>query len=147
MTDAAQNIGTEYELGFLLTPLLPETALPEEVASLKKSIESKGGAVISEGEPKMRQLTYTITKKIANKNVRFNDAFFGWLRFTAGPSAAPEIEAALRKNDNLVRHLLIVAPKEVIVEKVEGEVVPEEGAAVSMNEAEVDREIDQMIAA
>lgn len=149
MTDSG-NEGTIYELAYLVTPLLPEAGLEAEVATLKKGIEAAGGTVLSEEAAKMRPLAYTITRKIANKNVRFSEAYFGWMQFQVLPSSLSSVEELLQKDENLVRHLLIVAPKEQEVsEKDEaaskdGELEAEKG---ELTDQELDREIDQMIAA
>lgn len=149
MTDQA-NEGTIYELAYLVTPLLPEAGLEEQVAAVKKGIEAAGGTILSEEYPKMRYLAYTITKKIANKNVHFSEAYFGWMRFQAEPSVASPVEELLRKNDHIVRSLLIVAskddPKKKSAESEESAPAGE-GEVPKITDQEIDREIDQLIAA
>lgn len=155
MTDTGTEGMTQYELAYLVTPLLPQANLDEEVAGMKRGIEAAGGVIVSHEAPKNRYLAYTITRKIANKNVRFTEAYFGWMRFSVMPGAVAAIETMLKKDENIVRHLLIVAPKDEVKEEKEAgassvagkEVLaaPEGGTPIS--DQELDREIDQMIAA
>ncbi len=142
--------GTVYELAYLVTPLLPEQALAEEVARIKSGIESLGATILLEEQPKMRYLAYTIVKKIANKNTRFNEAYFGWVRFKSAPEDAAKVDAHLKKYDSVIRSLFMVAPKEEVKEKKSAatseEALPTEKAD-GLSDLELDREIDQMIAA
>jgi len=72
-----------YEIGYLLSPLVPEEKLDEEIGSLRKLIEDKKGFILNEGRPKIQKLAYPIKK--------LETAYFGWIKFTADPSSLPEI--------------------------------------------------------
>lgn len=148
MTDQRDE-QTVYELGYLVTPLLPEAGLEEEVAALKKGIEAAGGTIVSEEYPKMRYLAYTITKKIANKNVNFSESYFGWMRFAGAPTVVAAVQEMIKKDDHLVRTLILVAPKDD--PKKKGSPAEAEGGEAGEDpkatDQEIDREIDQLIAA
>ncbi|MCX6731415.1 MAG: 30S ribosomal protein S6 [Candidatus Parcubacteria bacterium] len=82
-----------YEIGYLLSPLIPEEKLDEEIGSLRKLIEDKKGFILNEGRPKMQKLAYPIKK--------LETAYFGWIKFTADPSSLPEI-----KSPQIIRFLI-----------------------------------------
>lgn len=153
-----------YEIGYLLTPIIPQDALAENVVqTLKAPIDKLGGVITSEMDPSMIRLAYTIKKDIGNKKERFNDAYFGALRFKLLPEKVLALKEALDKSEKVIRHLTIAMPKgeETIVapkpsfqrrevqtepfeierrEKEEGPVeVPE------MTEEDMDKEIDNLL--
>lgn len=135
--------GTLYELGYLLNPILPEEKLAEEVTGFRTAITGLGGEVTAEGEPRMRYLAYTVVRKIANKNTRFNEAHNGWMRFRLMPDQLASFEETLKKNDNMVRHLLITIPR-----VTEAPVREEQGTEPVEGEVkDLDKQIDQLVAA
>ncbi len=117
-----ENLGdTEpkiYEIGYLLVPFIPAEAVGEAVTKeIKAKILALGGTVTSEMDPVMTKLAYTVRKTIANKINKFNDAYFGALRFKLPADRTITLKEELRKSDQLLRFLLIVLPKgsEIIV--------------------------------
>lgn len=82
-----------YEIGYLLSPLIPEERLDEEISVLRKIIEDKKGFILSEARPKIQKLAYPINK--------LESAYFGWIKFTADPSSLPEI-----KSPQIIRFLI-----------------------------------------
>ena len=112
-----------YELGYLLVPYLStrdvslgEAGGPGDVLSMvdsaiKAKIEAAGGEFTSGLDPVMTRLAYTITKVINNKHTNFSDAYFGALRFKAEPGAIKKLEVGWKKDDDIIRFLLISLPK------------------------------------
>jgi ribosomal protein S6 len=101
-----------YEIGYLLAPYLPSEGISGSAETIIKSkIEVAGGEVTSALEPVMTRLAYTITKVINNKHTKFSDAYFGALRFKALGEMVKKLEADWKKDDNIVRFLLITLPK------------------------------------
>lgn len=137
--------GKLYELGYLLSPLLPEDKVKEELATIKAGILARSGEMVAEGEPRMRYLAYTVVKKISNKNVRFNDAHIGWMRFNLPAGEAPALTEMLNKNDHIVRFLLITIPNIKEQEALEVEDVAGSETKEGISEQEIDREIDSLI--
>jgi len=153
-----------YEIGYLLTPIIPQDALAENVAqAFKTPIDELGGLVTSEMDPSMIRLAYTIKKNIANKKERFSDAYFGALRFKLLPEKAAVLKEMLDKNDKIIRHLTIamskgeetiVVPKRAFqrreiqaepfeIERREKEEEPVE--APEMTKEDIDKEIDNLL--
>ncbi len=103
-----------YEIGYLLSPLIHEEKLDEEISVLRKLIEDRHGLIMNEDRAKMRKLAYNIQKPAVGK---FDSAHFGWMKFVASPEILPEIEISLGKTANIIRFLLIEAAKEEPIKK------------------------------
>ncbi len=111
--DGSENDGLKvYEIGFLLAPTVAEEKLPEEVSALKSVIEERGGFFISEDFPKLRPLAYTMVKKIDNKNQKYNQAYFGWVKFELKPSEVPVVNSSFQNNLNVIRFILLDTVRE-----------------------------------
>jgi len=157
-----QDETTVYEVGFHLNPNLPEGEVLGKVTDLKSQISLRGGTFISEGFPALRPLEYTIKKRIINDNKRFNQAYFGWLKFEMSPSEIVELKKTLEIDNDVVRFLIIKTIKEdtMLSNKPEfkffGEEVEEEKKddnskeevkeeLTAEEEAEIDKSIDELI--
>jgi ribosomal protein S6 len=66
-------------------------------------ISSFEGNLIAEGNPTMRQLAYDIAKKIETKNLRFNKAYFGWVKFEMDRSAVIEFKTKVASLASILR--------------------------------------------
>jgi len=102
-----------YELGYLLIPTIDADRIPEEVSKIKNVLESLEGAVENEELPKMRELAYEVSQDLAGgKRIRFNEAYFGWMRFNLSPEGAVSFIDELKKNSSVLRNLVINLSKE-----------------------------------
>lgn len=138
-----------YEIGYLLTPLLPEEEAGKAVVLMRAAIESRGGMIVSEGIPEMRRLAYPINKQ--------NSAYFGWMKFIIKPEGAVEIQKNFRAESKMVRFLLIVDDaRERKILKPQGAGIrrpvarpkgPEAGTKESLpvDNAEVDKRIEELL--
>ncbi len=131
-----------YELGFILLPTLTEA----EVSSTKDEIRAviqKHGEIISEGETFFIDLAYEMIKKIKSKNLRFDQGYFTWIKFTAEGVHVNDIAKAVDAHDSVLRTLVVKTveddaltdlfiPEEVEerVEEVEIEIESDESEAV-----------------
>lgn len=96
-----------YEVGYLLVPSLREEDLDTHVDAIKDLIAQHKGLQIADDAPVLIDLAYEMTKVIDNKNYKFSQGYFGWIKFDLAPSALVDIKAALEKNPNIIRFLLI----------------------------------------
>ena len=115
MEEMTQTEGSDngvYELGFLLVPDITEEKLPEVFGTLKDSILARGAVAISEEFPKHIPLAYTMEKTINNKIERFNNGYFGWIKFELEGLKVSELEASLRLRTDVIRHLLVSTVRE-----------------------------------
>ncbi len=153
-----------YELGFHFVPTLGEEDLALRVEEIKKSIADLGGTVIAEGAPEHIALAYTMRKQVRGKWERFDDSYFGWIKFEIAPEHAAMIKDQAQHNEHLLRFLLVTTVREEtfvpyslrkeelfaptdtepgVIEKPKGE---EEKKGEKPDEAELDKHIDELIA-
>ncbi|MBY0376706.1 30S ribosomal protein S6 [Patescibacteria group bacterium] len=165
--DKEMNVKTEaktasdarvYEVGYLLAPTIAEEEVPAHYTSLKDLVVSLGGEMISDEIPKMIPLAYTMLKVVSNVRSKFNNAYFGWVKFEMNPDKIGELKSKLDLNPNIVRFLITKTVKENTIaskrfiykdgprrktpmqKKEEGEV------SAPINKEEVDKEIEAMVA-
>ena len=101
-----------YELAYLLSPFVPADTVEKTMSEIfARTLAKSDAKIVTELQPKMRPLAYTIVKHIANKKNPFKDAYFGWLKFTAMGDSAKTIKEALDKEDLLVRFMIVHALK------------------------------------
>lgn len=93
-----------YEINYLMTPLVPEDKTAEETAVLRKIIEDNKGFVVAEDQAKIQKLSYSIKK--------FDNAYYGWLKFSAGAESIDGIKNGFSKNEKILRALITEAGKE-----------------------------------
>lgn len=93
-----------YEIDYLLTPLLPDDKIIEEVSGLRKAIEDAGAFVVGEDMPKMQKLSYPIKK--------FDSAYFGWFRLSIKPEAINTLKNSLEKENKILRTLVTEVGKD-----------------------------------
>lgn len=100
----------QYEIGFHLVSSLSEEQLTASFASIKELIEKNGGVIDGERFPVLRALAYTMYKKTPAGYSSFQNAYFGWIFFSADPSALSEIKKAIDLKEEVLRYLLIKDP-------------------------------------
>ena len=111
-----------YEINYLITPLIPEDKVAEEAAVLRKIIEDNKGFVVGEDQPKTQKLSYPIKK--------FDSAYYGWFKFSAGAESIDNIKNGFNKNEKILRALVTEAGKENIAQ-----FAPRYGVAMPKSEA------------
>lgn len=160
MENSVENKGKErvYELGYLLVSTLSEESVPAEYGNLKELITSIGGEVVTDEMPKMITLAYTMDRVWKNKRTKFDNAYFGWIKFTLDPEKIADLKSKLSLNENLIRSLIVKTVKENtiaskrFVHKDMGKRKPyqakkegENEEVVPINKEEIDKEIDALI--
>jgi ribosomal protein S6 len=96
-----------YELAFHVLPTVAEGEVADVFASLKSAIETAGGTLTTEEEPKRFDLAYEIIKYLEGRNRKFTSAYFGWIRFTLEPAKLAELTETVEETNHLLRHLLV----------------------------------------
>ena len=96
-----------YEISFIFDNKLDEQTALEKSNALKGSIATLGGSFISEEAPYMRELAYEMIRVVNNVNVRFNEGYFGWIKFSMEPAKVKDFEKALKLDEQLVRYLVV----------------------------------------
>ena len=135
-----------YEINYLMTPLIPEDKVAEETAVLRKIIEDNKGFVVGEDQPKTKKLSYPIKK--------FDSAYCGWFKFSAGAESVDNIKNGFNKNEKILRALVTEAGKEnavqsaprhsVVAAKPEGSSL-ETSEKVKINPEQIDKKLEEIL--
>jgi len=143
-----------YEVGYLLLPNLTEEEIPAIFGDLKELISSFGGKMISDEMPSLIDLAYPMIKVIANKNNKFQNAYFGWLKFYLSPEKINDLKKKLDLDTNILRFLIIKTVKENTLagrrfgsfhKKKNITLGKEKETIVEMSTEEIDKEIEAMV--
>ncbi|TSC68062.1 MAG: Uncharacterized protein G01um101472_179 [Parcubacteria group bacterium Gr01-1014_72] len=148
-----------YEIGYHLLSSIPEERVPAEVGAVKEILEKTNALLLAEEFPKLRQLTYMIRKRIADKYQRFTSAYFGWVKFECDAAAAQGIKEALAKLTSMLRFIIVKTVRESTLStprfapfgRAEARVPRHEAkksetSKVPISEAEIDKKLAELIA-
>lgn len=144
-----------YEAGFLLSPSFNADEASSFISGLKSKIETLGGENISFENPKQIALSYEMSREVNNKKKWFNEAIFSWVKFKFDPKEIYQIEEALKKDESVIRFLLIKTSAENTIygnrvnllsgKKKRERVEKEPKDQVGINKEEVDKKIDEIV--
>ncbi len=152
---------TIYEVSYLLLPSLAEAQVPGKAQSLKDSVTSLGGAVISSENPVLIDLAYPMVKVVQTERHKVTEGYFGWIKFEIDSTGIEKVKKAFDGDNDTVRYLIIKTVRENTLlegkmklkseekfvrgeEEAEGEIVaPKEAASAE----EVDKSIDDLVIA
>jgi small subunit ribosomal protein S6 len=101
-----------YEISFIFDNKLSEEAALEKGNAIKQSIATLGGSFISEEVPYMRELAYEMIRVVNNINVRFNEGYFGWIKFELDADKVKDFEKNLKLDEEIVRYLVVNTVRE-----------------------------------
>jgi ribosomal protein S6 len=152
MEDDKESEAKLYELGFLLDPVIPEDAVAGETAKISQLVESHGGKIEVAGTPSLRALAYTVEIARAGKRYKYDQAHFSWLKFWLVPGEIEGLEHGVKKMVSVIRHLLVrgtmasTTPAVRRYIKKDEALTPEVGEVKKATEAEIDKEVDALIA-
>lgn len=102
-----------YETAYIFVANLTDEEAAAKAETLKKAIAAQGGSFISEEAPYMRELAYEMVRVIKNVNTRFNEGYFGWVKFEMDPSQVNEFDRKLSLDEDIVRFITVKADKDV----------------------------------
>jgi len=111
-TDVESAVSRIYEIGYLVSPSVKEEDVEKTVAEIRKEIEQQGGSFIAEGAPSMTRLSYPIGATEGGKNVDFDRAYFGWLKYEAPVASAQAMDASLKQSSTIIRYLVFRTVRE-----------------------------------
>ena len=139
-----------YEIGYLLISSLPVEKVEGETTSLREIFTKNGGEMISEEMPELRQLAYTMVKKIGASNHSFDKGYFGWFKFELGTADIESVKKAFEANPHMLRLLVIDTVREnTYLGRKSGapapEVFPESAVPTVVSIEEMDKSIDAMV--
>ena len=103
---------TIYEIGYLILPSIPEDKLSLVTNVIRKVITKEGGVEIDAEEPLKESLAYSMSKTIGASRYVLSDAYLGWIKFEVDRAKAPAIKVGVGKIEEVLRFLLVKAPRE-----------------------------------
>lgn len=101
-----------YEISFIFDNKIDENKALEKSNAIKQSIATLGGSFISEEVPYMRELAYEMVRVVNNINVRFNEGYFGWIKFEMDAAKIKDLEKGLKLDEEVVRYLIVKTVRE-----------------------------------
>jgi len=113
MIEQTKDIKRVYELGYHMLSSLSEAQLEEALTTVREEISKRGGDFISEGTPELMELAYTMIVNDGGKHLKYDTAYFGWIKFEIDPAAAEELKTEVFLHDkNILRYILIKTVRE-----------------------------------
>lgn len=147
-----------YEFGFHIAPSIPEEKLSAEVTALKDVLEANGAVFVSEDFPKKKALSYVMTKVVGAKHLKFDTAYFGWVKFEMNPASIEAVKKTLERKDHILRFIVVKTVRESTLSvarppvfRSEPKPIPgvdtRKGISVKspISEAELDKTIDALV--
>jgi ribosomal protein S6 len=101
-----------YEVGYVLLPSIAKEKVMEQVAVITNALAKAGAKVVANGDPELTPLAYIMIKKIHGINHRFDDGYFGWVKFELAAGAIASVKKALDADESILRYLLKITVKE-----------------------------------
>jgi ribosomal protein S6 len=145
-----------YEVGFHVVPTVQEDGVAAVVEKVRKALGT--AEIITEKFPERMTLAYTIERSVQGKVEKYQDAYFGSIKFAAEKSAMPGFQTALRAMPDVLRFIVIIteredvsSPRHVVFasSRLEGETIKKPDAPVEkktdVSQEELDKSIDALV--
>jgi ribosomal protein S6 len=102
-----------YEISYILVPSLPQEKIGEQTAALTAILVQHSAVVIDEESPSLISLAYEMDKGSGGGvHQRFDQGYFGWVKFYCSPSVIEEIRKAFDQNPHILRTLAVSTIRE-----------------------------------
>ncbi len=146
-----------YEVGYILLPSIAENNVTDEVTAIRGMLESHDATIITEEFPKLRTLAYTMERSLESKKQKYNEGYFGWIKFEMPVAGIATVAQELDKKQSVLRYLIVKTVREntlygnKLVTKKEGEEGVVEGEVIAPVEekksekGEMDKSIDALV--
>lgn len=135
-----------YEISFIFDNKLDEETALKKADALKQSIATLGGSFISEEVPYMRELAYEMIRVVNNVNVRFNEGYFGWIKFELSGDKVKDLEKGIKLDEEVVRYLVVATVRENTVYTKRAPVVKAETLVDNEDDVNIDTTADADVA-
>lgn len=134
-----------YELGFLIVPTVAEDQVSGEVSAIQDILKTAGATVIAEEFPKLIPLAYQMEQSFEAKLRKFNEAYFGWIKYETSVGQTANIKKELDKRSNILRSLLIKTVRENTLYSTKLAEAAEKQEADEAAQKELDKSIDALV--
>ena len=102
-----------YEVGYHVISSVAEENIPAEVAKIKEYLAKEKAVIISEEDPKLRPLAYSIKKATGGIYKTYDKAYFSFIKFALGEEGEiTKIDEKMKSNENILRYIIVKTVKE-----------------------------------
>ncbi len=98
-----------YELTYIISPEITSEEATAKAKEIESTVQGKEGIILSQSNPIAKTLAYPIEKRASG--------FVGTVEFQMESEKVPELEETISKDENIVRHMVII--KEPLMAKRE----------------------------
>jgi len=102
---------SHYEFAFHILPTVVDEEVPGAFGDLKALIEQAGGHITHEEAPQRFDLAYTVVTHSEGKNFKYNQSYFGWVRFMMEPEKIESLKTEIAHEGRVFRHLILKLTK------------------------------------
>jgi len=148
-----------YEIGFQVVPSSDEATITKVAEAIRSAVEKGSAEIISEGAPSRMRLAYTIERATSGHHEKFDEAYFGFIKFATERENINALEAWLHGNRDILRFLLVETVREDIMnaprrvtfasDRLEGETIKKPQAEpekkVEVSEEDLDKSLDALV--
>lgn len=99
-------MSNQYEMVFIMTPVLSEEQMMDTVAKFKKILTDNGSEIVHENNWGLRKLAYPIQKK--------NTGFYYLIEFKSTGDLINKVEVEFRRDERIMRFLTVKLDKHAI---------------------------------
>ena len=96
----------QYEVVFIMTPVLSEEQMMDTVTKFKKILTDNGSEIVHENNWGLRKLAYPIQKK--------NTGFYYLVEFTSTGEIISKMETEFKRDERVMRFLTVKLDKHAI---------------------------------
>jgi len=113
MDDIHDDRKTVYEIGYLIAGSIADEHVPAEADKVRALITKAGASVIADEAPHKERLAYTMRRKtVSGAYEKYDEAYFGWVKFEVGSSAAEALKKAVELVPTVLRMIMITTVRE-----------------------------------
>ena len=99
-------MSNQYEMVFIMTPVLSEEQMMDTVNKFKKILTDNGSDIVFENNWGLRKLAYPIQKK--------NTGFYYLIEFKAPGELIGKVETEFKRDERIMRFLTIALDKHAV---------------------------------
>lgn len=103
---------TVYELSYIILPTLDEAQATAQADALKAMVKTHGGALVSDENPVMIDLAYSMTKVVGVTRHKATTGHFGWMKFEMLQDGIESVKKAMDAADTVLRYLIVKTVRE-----------------------------------
>ena len=140
MATDSTDTKTYYEIGYLLSPTLPEEDAADLEDDLHKAVTDAGGSTEASQNPEMHELAYEIEVRDEAGSNEFARGQFGWVQFACESGDVEAIDEAFAGKRDVIRHLLIKIDPDVIGKEAAERAEAQEADSETEDEAAAETE-------